>query len=44
MGNETKAYYTAYGPDQVPVEAFTLWGLFQDALDPVHGEVGFSRR
>ena len=29
-------YYSLHGPNRVPVDAFSLWTLIRDCLDPEH--------
>lgn len=36
VGTKIKDFYSAHGPEKVPVEAFSLWSLIRDCLDPQH--------
>ena len=31
-----QTYYSLHGPNRVPVDAFSLWTLIRDCLDPEH--------
>ncbi|XP_030897680.1 endogenous retrovirus group K member 5 Gag polyprotein-like [Leptonychotes weddellii] len=35
IGEEMQLYYSNHGPENVPVEAFSLWTLLRDMLDPM---------
>lgn len=41
VGEQLKTYYTLHGLEKVPVDAFALWNLIRDALDPAHEETKF---
>ena len=32
-------FYTLHGPEKVPVDAFALWSMIRDVLDPQHEAV-----
>ena len=36
VGNQLQTYYSLHGPNRVPVDAFSLWTLIRDCLDPEH--------
>ncbi|XP_066096891.1 endogenous retrovirus group K member 21 Gag polyprotein [Saccopteryx bilineata] len=36
VGKDLKLYYELHGPEKVPVDAFALWSLIKDALNPEH--------
>lgn len=36
VGKQLQEYYQFHGPQKVPVEAFALWTLVRDCLDPRH--------
>lgn len=44
LGKEMKLYYTLYGPERVPVDAFSLWNLLRDSFDPTHEAVCLARK
>ena len=33
---QLQTYYSLHGPNRVPVDAFSLWTLIRDCLDPEH--------
>ena len=33
-------FYTLYGPENVPIDAFALWNMIRNVLDPRHEAVG----
>lgn len=39
VGEKIQGYYQAHGPQKVPVEAFSLWALVRDCLDPRHEDL-----
>ena len=34
-----RLFYTWHGPEKVPVDAFALWNMIRNVLDPHHGAV-----
>ena len=34
-----RLFYTLHGPEKVPVDAFALWNMIRDVLDPWHEAV-----
>jgi len=36
VGKQLQTYYSLHGPNRVPVDAFSLWTLIRDCLDPEH--------
>ncbi|KAB0377584.1 hypothetical protein FD755_012028 [Muntiacus reevesi] len=38
IGKQIQTYYTLHGPNNVPVETFSLWSLIRDCLDFEHEE------
>lgn len=44
LGKEMKVYYDHHGPEKIPVDAFALWNVFKDALDPTHEAVCLARQ
>ena len=36
VGKQLQTYYSVHGPNRVPVDAFSLWTLIRDCLDPEH--------
>ena len=36
VGKQLKTYYTLHGPEKVPVDAFALWNMIRNVLDPHH--------
>ena len=36
VGKQLQTYYSLHGPNHVPVDAFSLWTLIRDCLDPEH--------
>ena len=34
VGKQLKTYYTQHGPEKVPTDAFSLWNMIRDGLDP----------
>lgn len=36
VGKKLQDHYAAHGPQEVPVDAFALWTLIRDCLDPRH--------
>ena len=36
VGKQLQTYYSLRGPNRVPVDAFSLWTLIRDCLDPEH--------
>lgn len=36
VGEKLQGYFQAHGPAKVPVDAFSLWNLVRDSLDPRH--------
>lgn len=34
VGNQLREYYTQNGPEKVPVNAFALWNLIKEVLEP----------
>ena len=34
VGKRLKTYYTQHGPEKVPTDAFSLWNIIRDVLDP----------
>ena len=34
VGKQLKTYYTEHSSEKVPVDAFSLWNMIRDALDP----------
>ena len=36
VGKQLQTYYSLHGPNRVPVDAFSLWTLIRDCLDPKH--------
>ena len=34
VGIQLKTYYTQHGPEKVPTDAFSLWNIIRDVLDP----------
>lgn len=34
VGNHMKEFHPSYGPEKMPVDAFALWTLVRDVLDP----------
>lgn len=36
VGDDIHAYHRRYGNERVPTDAFALWSLFRDCLDPKH--------
>ena len=39
VGKQLKTYYTQHGPEKVPTDAFSLWNMIRDALDPAPDSV-----
>ena len=39
VGKRLKTYYTQRGPEKVPTDAFSLWNMIRDALDPAPDSV-----
>ncbi|XP_021114177.1 endogenous retrovirus group K member 24 Gag polyprotein-like [Heterocephalus glaber] len=36
MGKQFQDYYDGHGPTKIPIDAFSLWALIRDSLDPQH--------
>ena len=36
VGKQLQTYYSLHGPNRVPVDAFSLWTLIRNCLDPEH--------
>ena len=36
VGKQLRDYYTLNGPEKVPTNTFSLWGMIRDALDPTY--------
>ena len=36
VGDQLHLFYTLHGPEKVPVDAFALWSVIRDVLDPRH--------
>ncbi|XP_021092000.1 endogenous retrovirus group K member 24 Gag polyprotein-like [Heterocephalus glaber] len=36
VGRQLQDYYDGHGPTKVPIDAFSLWALIRDSLDPRH--------
>lgn len=34
VSKKLTTYYSLHGPENLPVDSFTLWNIFRDALDP----------
>ena len=39
VGDQLHLFYTLHGPEKVPVDAFALWNMIRDVLDPWHEAV-----
>ena len=39
VGDQLHSFYTLHGPENVPVDAFALWNMIRDILDPQHEAV-----
>ena len=39
VGDQLRLFYTLHGPEKVPVDAFALWNMIRDVLDPWHEAV-----
>ena len=39
VGDHLHLFYTLHGPENVPVDAFALWNMIRDVLDPRHEAV-----
>ena len=39
VGDQLHLFYTLHGPEKVPVDAFALWSMIRDFLDPQHEAV-----
>lgn len=44
VGKKLKLYYTLHGPENVPVDAFSLWNLLREMLDPGHETVSLHKK
>ncbi|XP_042521622.1 endogenous retrovirus group K member 10 Gag polyprotein-like [Dipodomys spectabilis] len=43
IGKMIQEHYDANGPEKTPVDAFTLWNLVRDSLDPRHEQIKFNQ-
>ncbi|XP_042525737.1 endogenous retrovirus group K member 10 Gag polyprotein-like [Dipodomys spectabilis] len=43
IGKMIQEHYDASGPETTPVDAFTLWHLVQEFLDPRHEQIKFNQ-
>ena len=39
VGDQLHSFYTLHGPEKVPADAFALWNMIRDILDPQHEAV-----
>ena len=39
VGDQLHLFYTLHGPEKFPVDAFALWNMIRDVLDPQHEAV-----
>ena len=39
VGDQLHLFYTLHGPEKIPVDAFFLWNMIRDVLDPWHEAV-----
>ena len=39
VGDQLHLFYTLHGPEKFPVDAFALWNMIRDVLDPRHEAV-----
>ncbi|RWS22769.1 uncharacterized protein B4U80_13494, partial [Leptotrombidium deliense] len=44
VGKEVQKYHRLHGGENMPADAFALWNLFRDALDPNHESEQLERR
>ena len=44
VGEGIKGYYTTHGPEKIPRDAFSLWTLVRDTLDPRHESIKLGKK